>query len=112
VNHHRHEDPAAGLVLVRALVETNAAIVGDVAQISDDTWAIHGVIAVDGAVIMAEFTTYDEARTVLDQLPMAGHDPVPPDQAFRPIRRSPPRWPGASGRGGDPPGRQGGGHRA
>jgi hypothetical protein len=110
--HQPQEHPDTELVLVRALLETNAAIVGDVAQISDNTWAIHGVIAVDGAVIMAEFTSYDEARTVLDQLPMARHDPLPPDQAFRPIRRSPPRWPGASGSGGGHPGRERGGHRA
>jgi len=41
---------------------------GDVTRISDDTWAIYGVIPVDGDVILAEFDSYIEARTTLDQL--------------------------------------------
>ena len=57
------------LMFLHTLLETHAVIAGDVAEIGDGTWAIHGVIPVDGEVIMAEFTTYDQARTVLDQLP-------------------------------------------
>ena len=55
------------------LIREGAAIVGDVAKISDDIWAIHGVIPVDGDVILAEFGSYDEARSVLDQLPAGSH---------------------------------------
>ncbi len=55
------------------LIRENPAIAGDVAKISDDTWAIRGVIPVDGDVILAEFDSYDEARIVLDQLPRESH---------------------------------------
>jgi hypothetical protein len=50
------------------LVPERSAIAGDVLKISDDTWAIHGIIPVDGDVILAEFGSYVEARSVLDQL--------------------------------------------
>ena len=50
------------------LVEENASIAGDVVPMRYGLWAIHGVIPVDGDVLMAEFGTYDDARTVLDQI--------------------------------------------
>ena len=53
---------------LRELVKDNAAIGGGVLEIAKDTWAIHGVIPVDGDVLMAEFETYDEAIFVLRQL--------------------------------------------
>jgi hypothetical protein len=62
-----HEHADAQLQLLRQIAGANAPIAGDVAKISDDTWAIHGVIPVDGDVILAEFDSYDEARTVLKQ---------------------------------------------
>lgn len=57
------------LLLLRALLGGNATIDGAVLQIDDDTWAIHGVIPVDGDVLMAAYETYRQARIVLDQLP-------------------------------------------
>ena len=54
------------LRFLQALVEENASIGGDVLEIHQDTWVIHGVIPVDGEVLMAEFETYDEAKRVLD----------------------------------------------
>jgi hypothetical protein len=62
-----HADPQ--LAFLESLLETRATIAGDVARIGLGTWAIHGLIPGDGAVIMAEFETYHEARLVLDQLP-------------------------------------------
>jgi hypothetical protein len=62
-----HSDPQSELP--EELISVNPAIAGDVAQISADTWAIHGVIPVDGDVILEEFVSYDDARTVLDRLP-------------------------------------------
>ena len=56
------------LRFLRALLDEHAWIDGDVLHISDDTWAIHGGIPVDGEVLMAEFTSYAEARYVLDQV--------------------------------------------
>jgi hypothetical protein len=54
------------LRFLQALVEENAAIGGDVLEIHQDTWVIHGVIPVDGDVVMAEFESYDEAKRVLN----------------------------------------------
>jgi hypothetical protein len=62
------------LQLLRELARASAPIAGDVAKISDDTWAIHGVIPVDGDSILAEFDSYDDARIVLEQLPSGSPD--------------------------------------
>ena len=41
---------------------------GDVVELDSNTWAIHGSVAMDGDVIMAEYSTEDQARFVLDEL--------------------------------------------
>jgi hypothetical protein len=56
------------LEILRQLLRENAAIGGGVLEIAENTWAIHGVIPVDGDVLMAEFETYDAAVLVLRQL--------------------------------------------
>ena len=61
-----HEDRQ--VQLLRDLEEEYASIEGDIVQVGDGAWAIHGVIPVDGDVLMAEFQTYDEARSVLDSV--------------------------------------------
>ena len=65
----RAEDPEDQLHFLEDLVEENASIAGDVVQVGEHLWAIHGFIAVDGDVLMAEFDTYEEATTVLGELP-------------------------------------------
>ena len=60
------------LVFLRELVDENATIAGDITEVATNTWAIHGVIPVDGEVIMAEFDTYNQAKVVLDSLPAEG----------------------------------------
>jgi hypothetical protein len=60
------------LRFLEELVADNATVAADIAKIGAQTWAIHGVIPVDGDVIMAEFDTYCEARVVLDQLATDG----------------------------------------
>jgi hypothetical protein len=62
------ERPDRQLLFLEELVEEHAAVAGDVVEIDTHTWAIHGSIAVDGDVIMAEFDTQDEARAVLNEL--------------------------------------------
>jgi hypothetical protein len=61
-------NPKRQLEFLRELLAENASIGGDVLEIAKSTWAIHGVIPVDGEVLMAEFETYDEAILVLYQL--------------------------------------------
>jgi hypothetical protein len=56
------------LLFLQELVEEHAAVAADIAAIGAHTWAIHGVIPVDGDVIMAEFDSYAEARVALDRL--------------------------------------------
>ena len=60
--------PDPQLVFLEELAEEHAVIAGDVIEIDSHTWAIHGSIAVDGDVIMAEFDTEEHARIVLDEL--------------------------------------------
>ena len=56
------------LTFLEELVDEHATIAGDVIEIGAHTWAIHGSIAVDGDVIMAEYDTEEHARIVLDEL--------------------------------------------
>jgi hypothetical protein len=56
------------LVFLEELVEEHATIEGDVIEIDAHTWAIHGSIAIDGDVIMAEYESEEHARFVLDEL--------------------------------------------
>jgi len=77
----RDPAPDRQLQFLLALLDDNASIDGDVLEISEDTWAIHGQIAVEGEILMAEFGTYDQARNVLDQvrrttLPASDADPA------------------------------------
>ena len=66
-------DPCANppnnqLQFLRDLVEENASIAGDVVQLGDNLWAIHGFIPVDCDVLMAAFDSYDQATNTLEQL--------------------------------------------
>jgi hypothetical protein len=72
----QHADPE--LQFLRELADASAPIAGDVAKLGDHAWAIHGVVPVDGEVMLAEFDSYDEARVVLDQLPVGLHSTSDP----------------------------------
>jgi hypothetical protein len=77
------------LEFLRILEEENAAISGDILEIGLGLWGIHGFIAVDGDVLMAEFFSYEDARSVLDQLGYSTRSPLqgsPVDLAPRPLR--------------------------
>jgi hypothetical protein len=66
-------DPDPQLVFLEELVEEHATVAGDVIEIDAHTWAIHGSIAVDGDVIMAEYDSEEHARIVLDELAAEEH---------------------------------------
>lgn len=55
-------------VILEALVNQQARVAGDILEIEGHTWAIHGVIPVDGDVIIAEFDSPQDAHAVLDQI--------------------------------------------
>jgi len=63
------------LRFLRELIEENAWIAGDVLPIGWGMWAVHGVIPVDGDVLMAEFDSYDHARHALDELHLGPSTP-------------------------------------
>ena len=68
-------DPDRQLQFLLNLVDDKAFIDGDVLEISDNTWAIHGEIAVEGEILMAEFDTNDQARNALELLRRAARPP-------------------------------------
>ena len=69
----RRTTPDPQLTFLEELVEEHATIAGDVIKIDAHTWAIHGSIAVDGEVIMAEYDSEERARFALDELSNAEH---------------------------------------
>lgn len=58
--------PDRQLLFLQELINANVA--GDVAEVASGIWAIHGEIPVDRDVILAEFSSYDQAIVALDQL--------------------------------------------
>jgi uncharacterized protein YbjT (DUF2867 family) len=67
------EEPDRQFLFLKRLVAEHATIDGDVVEVDEHTWAIHGFIAVDGEVIMAEYATQDEAKLALDKLAADEH---------------------------------------
>jgi len=60
--------PDGRLQFLDELIGNYAEIAGDVFQIDAGTWAIHGTIPVDGAVLVAEYPTEREAIDALARL--------------------------------------------
>ena len=77
------------LQFLRELLEEGASIDGDVFEIAEDTWIVHGVAGYDGEIPMAVFDTYDEAKHVLDQAlgPWGSEQDGVPTAAARPSLR-------------------------
>jgi hypothetical protein len=68
LNPDRPTESDRQLEFLEELIEEHATVAGDIIEIDSRTWAIHGVIAVDGDVIMAEYDSEEHARTALGQL--------------------------------------------
>lgn len=51
------------------ITAAHARIDGDVLQVDSTTWALHGVIAYDGEVLLAEFDTPGAASDALHHIP-------------------------------------------
>ena len=62
------EPESSEVKFIEELLVENAQVAGDIIEIRTDVWAIHGSIAVDGEVIIAEYGTFEEARSVLDHI--------------------------------------------
>ena len=57
--------------VVEALIDEHYVFDRDIIPIDDRTWAIHGPIPVEGEVILAEFSTQDDAQVALELLSAA-----------------------------------------
>ena len=59
------------LEVLRELEHEDGWIDGDIIEVSEDKWVIHGVIPYEGEVELAVFETYEEAKLVLGEVPEA-----------------------------------------
>lgn len=64
--------------IVQALIDEHVHVSCDLVAIDEQTWAIHGPIAVDGEVIVAEFDNQADAVSALEQLSAAEDASDPP----------------------------------
>ncbi len=68
-------DPSArregAMELIEVLIDEHVRIDCNIIPIEDGTWAIHGSIAVDGNVILAEFDSRDDAEAALERIAAA-----------------------------------------
>lgn len=65
-----HGDP------VDDVVDLRANIAGDIVDVGGHRWAIYGTIPVDGNVLVAEYDSIAEARSVLTELDPASFPTV------------------------------------
>jgi hypothetical protein len=63
-----HELPPTEQHVVEVLIEEHVQVSCDLLEIDDHTWAIHGSIAVDGDVILAEFPDRADAETAAREI--------------------------------------------
>jgi hypothetical protein len=67
----RHELSDADQRVVHEIVDEHVQMSYDLVFIDDGTWAIHGSIAVDGEVLVAEFDNRADAESALEQIATA-----------------------------------------
>ena len=60
--------PAAEEQVVEVLIQQHVQASCDVIPIDEHTWAIHGSIAVDGEVILAEFDNPEHAELAAEEI--------------------------------------------
>jgi hypothetical protein len=70
----RHELPPSVERVVQELLDEHLHASCELVPIDDQTWAIHGSIAYEGEVILAEFDNREDAELALEQL-AASEDP-------------------------------------
>lgn len=78
MNDERGEQTDREQRIIEELIDEHVRFDYELVRIDDQTWAIQGTIAVDGEVILAEFTTQDDARSALEQLSQAENGSATP----------------------------------
>ena len=68
MNDERGEQTNAELVVIETLIDEHVRVDCNLIQIDHETWAIHGTVAVDGEVIVAEFDSMEEAQSALERI--------------------------------------------
>jgi hypothetical protein len=61
--------------IVQEIVEEHIQVSCDLVVIDEHTWAIHGSIAVEGEILVAEFEDRDEAESTVEQIVAAEREP-------------------------------------
>jgi hypothetical protein len=62
---------SADLRIIEDLIDEHVRVDCNLVLIDDHTWAIHGSIAVDGNVILAEFASKTDAEAALERIAAA-----------------------------------------
>jgi hypothetical protein len=82
-------EPTGQLEFLTELVNSHGVVAGDILQVGTATWAIHGLVPMDGHVLLAEYDSLESAQAALAQLPPnwpAGRDPrTERDAVVRPL---------------------------
>jgi hypothetical protein len=78
MNDERGEQTDREQRIIEELIDEHVRFDYYLVPIDDQTWAIQGTIAVEGEVILAEFTTQDDAQSALEQLSQAENGTATP----------------------------------
>jgi len=70
----RHHLPPSEQRIVEELIDEHVRVSCQIVPIDAQTWAIHGLVAVDGEVILAEFDDPEDAELALEQLAASAND--------------------------------------
>jgi hypothetical protein len=76
MNDERPQPAKSELEIIEVLIDEHVRFDCNLIQIDAQTWAIHGSIAVDGEVILAEFSNKGDAETALERLSAAEEQTV------------------------------------
>jgi hypothetical protein len=71
MNDNGTERTSPELRIIEELIDERVRVDCNLIQIDEQTWAIHGTIAVDGEVIVAEFSNQSEAKLALERIAAA-----------------------------------------
>jgi hypothetical protein len=63
-----HDLPPSEERVVAALIDEHVHVSCELEPIDENTWAIHGSIAVDGEVILAEFDNVEDAEIAVEEI--------------------------------------------
>ena len=69
-----HDLPPSEERVVQVLIDEHVHVSCQLVPIDEQTWAIHGSIAVDGEVILAEFDNLEDAEIALEELAASEDD--------------------------------------